>query len=256
MQPRNNKLAGGALVAAGVLFAHDVASWIIGKVLDTVAAAFKPGELAAMISSPFPWLDALGLVLMAFGIGLLAQGFWQKRRATPVGSVSAFPAGLYVGTMDVDASCLASEFYLEIAILGFNATGGPISIGGTSGAIAACTVTDEQRSSEIDLPQKVIMHERTPTHNIGDLSQFLVVLYQRIQRSDAEHFSELLANGGQLDLYFSRLDIIVHAVADPTKSARLPIWAGACLRRVPDRILTDKIAMGSVNLVIGAPQTG
>jgi hypothetical protein len=256
MQPRDSKLAGGMLVAAGVVFAHDVASWGIGKGLDTVADAFKPGELSAMIPSPFPWWDALGLALMALGFGFLARGFWQKRRATHVGSVTAFPAGLYVGAMNVDASHLGSEFYLTIAVLGFNATGVPISISVTSGAIAAGEVTDEHPTTQVELPPAAIMHDRTSTNNIANLNEFLVVLYQRVLRPDAERLAALLINGGRIDLYFGRLDVIAHAVDDQSKSARLPIWAGACLRRVPDRILTDKPAMGSANIVIGAPQLG
>ena len=122
----------------------------------------------------------------------------EKTSPEPQPILSYFPGGLYVGEMNVDASHLGDEFYLEIAILGFNATGGSISIGEASGALAACEVTADQSSNRIDLPPAVIMHERTPTHNIGDLNQFFVVLYQQISRPDAERFSALLTNGGRI----------------------------------------------------------
>ena len=166
--------------------------------------------------------------------------------------VTHFPKGLYVGTMNVDASRLGSDFYLEISIQGINATGGSISIGEVKGAIVARELTDDQSAAQIDLPQAAIMHDRMSTHNIDNINQFFVVLYQRIPRTDAERFSTFLDNDGQINLYFGSLYITVRSVDDPLQFTRLPIWAGACLRKVPERILADKINMGSASLVLGS----
>ena len=106
-----------------------------------------PGTLGDAMTWLFDWLPSTGTfiaehagyltpawALSLFGAALLGwlhlPEIRRNRLAQRTGFTRelAFPTGLYVGTMNVDASHLETEFYLEIAILGFNGTGGAISI--------------------------------------------------------------------------------------------------------------------------------
>ena len=147
-------IGAGILVAAGGVLGRETLAWAWAKVLDAATGLFGGENPTVTVPSPFPWLDVLGLALMGAGIGLVASRYWKRRP----GNASWLPAGLYVGAMHVDAQHLGQEFYLDIAIQGFNASGETISISDVQGAIGFRDKVEGDPADRIDLPPSTILH--------------------------------------------------------------------------------------------------
>jgi len=158
---------------------------------------------------------------------------------------------LYVGRITVDAQHLAQDYYLRLAITGFNGTGAPVIIGGLGGSIRYRDLVNNQSIDRGILPTPSIdtqgSYNLTPT----PYSEFWVVLEQRLPSTLAVPMSNSLSTKGTVQLVLSSLDIWVARQDAPEKRQRLPTWDGISCQERNGMIFVGKIIDVSVTDTVG-----
>lgn len=160
-------------------------------------------------------------------------------QAPPTPAPSHFPAGLYVGKIDVSTQLGQGAKHLDLYIKGFNATGETISVDRLSGH-----VTYQKPGGEVIQPTRIELRpELGRSRSIASLAEMEVVV--RVPLSDelaADAVAVMDAPGDdatkktfQLDL--RALDLIARVEGDEKRSARLPIWAGVSVGKRPKSII-------------------
>ena len=163
--------------------------------------------------------------------------------------------GLWVGEIKFDAQKLESDLYIEIVVIGFNATGARISVEDVHGAIGFSPLGMAGVGDIPAAPVSRICHERTKTANIEHLDQIFLVLEQRVPGGLSEMIVEQLNGGGRVQLDLKKFDPLVSPVGRQQDSARLPLWDGVAITRAANRIVTGRVVEGHVNIVAGASIT-
>src|SRR4051794_37900476 len=139
-----------ALVFAGSILGRETVVWAWNKALDAIAGLFTGESPKVTVSTAFPWLDALGLVMGLVGIGFLISGYRSKRTrdaAQPLHPFdeAGFVKSLYLVRTTVEGPNTLAELYLRIGLLLFNATGDVVFVNMAEGAIAAFEGTGGKR---------------------------------------------------------------------------------------------------------------
>jgi hypothetical protein len=155
---------------------------------------------------------------------------------------SPFPSGLHISRIWVQRNHLAQRSVIHINLDGFNGTGEDVFLTSIKGNIIVRTESG-----------KPIWNLAPPTFagvrntRIDAYREFCITLEQDIPKRLA---TEMLGRD-ELDrsLVFDDLDIIVQAVNDPSKTARLPLWDGVALVRNGGEIRADR------QIFLRAPQS-
>jgi hypothetical protein len=154
-------------------------------------------------------------------------------------SPSFDPRGIYVGRMNIDASKLETERYLEFAVLCFNATGVVLDVERVQGSIAV-TVNGQH---QFDLPPPRLMPERGGAR-AKHHTEFMVVLEQRV-RSDL--FEMLVRDPSAVRFELGKLNVLAHETGRFEASARLPLWDAIYLYRT-DQLQTGRVISAVANI--------
>jgi hypothetical protein len=178
---------------------------------------------------------------------------WLDRRW--IGSTTSpdwRPEGLHVSWLTVNAKHLYTDYYFEITVHGFNATGVPISIADATGNMRIRETIDTPAENSREMPTPKVLHDRTPTKDIANLTQVFFVMEQRVPRDIVECIRAQLEAGKRVRLDLNSLT--VSAVQDQTdgRPTRLPIWNNASLYQSADQINVTPVYEAQGALTVGA----
>jgi hypothetical protein len=146
--------------------------------------------------------------------------------------------GLYVGCVHVDLQYLASDYYIEFALRGFNGTGREITISDVRGNIVY-EVIGSDPPHRAQLPPPVI---RDDTHRrVRPYGEFFVIIIQRVPGNIAASIVRALSDQSKVQLSLSSLDVRVHLTEAPGDSERLPVWDGVTCEQVTERVFIGRV---------------
>lgn len=225
-----------------------------GKVYESPIIA-KIWNALMTVWEAFTGSWGLGLIC-----GLLLFSFWDALRRLVLGGPAgqdsdllAFPNGLYAGSFRISANKLETEHCLEIAVMGFNATGEPVKAALTKGAIKVELVQDKQLGEvKFTLPPATILRDRTNVDTIANLSELFVVIEQPVRPQQAELILKALNADGSARFLLDEFDIVIEATANAGRFVRLPIWQGASLKFERNRATSNRLSFVNVAATIGA----
>ena len=189
--------------------------------------------LASWTAVPgFGWVA--GLVL-GFAAGVWVDAFLRRREKWG-GALTGH--GIYVGRIHIDANRLVSDFLLEIAVIAYNATGGPLRIAGVSGAITYGSGTAIPDAALVQLPAPAL-RANGPSEIAAGI-EFMVIVVQHVPGVLAAEMDRDLAAGNRVMFVLDALDVGISA-GEEAKPIRLPLW---------ERVSCDRAGRGTVVLPI------
>jgi hypothetical protein len=146
----------------------------------------------------------------------------------------SFPFGLFISNIWIQRPFLAERSVIHINLDGFNGTGEDIFLKSVEGQIAIRT---ESLKPVGKLAPPTLVGVRNT--RIGAFNEFTFTLEQDVPK----RFATELMGEEKLDrnFVFDGLDIVVQAVNDRLKIARLPLWDGAALVRNGENIRADRM---------------
>lgn len=161
------------------------------------------------------------------------------------------PEGLHVSGMTVNAKRLYTDHYIEIAVHGFNATGGPISIGDASGNVMFREDVNSAPELSKSLPSPRVQYDRYPSKDIPNLTRIDVLIEQRVPNDITEIIRSRLEAQKSARLDFSSLTIMVTSDAEGSGAIRLPIWTSASLYQNADQINVTPVFEVQSAVIVG-----
>lgn len=155
---------------------------------------------------------------------------------------------IYTQRIHLNFSKFWNEYYIEVAIMGFNGSESEISFAGIAGQIEYNIEID--KSKRIRLPQIVFLHSKSP-NKIERKSPFMLVFEQRIPKDTLDHMISRLKYM-PIELRYNNLNI---KIRNETSEVFLALPAGTSIRtpKTGDLIFSD-IFSATVSARIGSPQ--
>lgn len=193
--------------------------------------------ISVLVSHPvFHWTAG---ILIGFAVGVWLDTWLRKFYHQNDSLISASewrPEGLHVSWMTVNAKRLYTDYYIEIAVHGFNATGASISIGDATGNMRFRGTIDTPAENGMEMPVPKVLHDRTPTKEVANLTQIFLVVEQRVPRDIVERIRTQMDAGKRVRLDIN--SVMIRVVQDETKGKYtcLPMWNSVSLHQSADQI--------------------
>lgn len=163
------------------------------------------------------------------------------------------PKGLYVGQMGFDIPKLDSEFYGELWLRAFNASGVSIAVKDIKGRVRY--KAGPKPEDMIELPSApALLRERSETENMPDRCELMLVFEQRVPKDIAIKILSEIEGGKSASLDLNGLDVSIGPTNSGAKS-RLPLWSGLTLSKPKERVFVGRITevrLEAAALTIGA----
>lgn len=208
--------------------------------------------ISDLVGNPvFPWIAG---IIIGFAVGVWLDA-WMRRfdqgRSKSTSAPAWRPEGLHVSGMTVNAKRLYTDHYIEIAVHGFNATGGPISIGEASGNVMFREDVNSAPELSKSLPSPRVQYDRYPSKDIPNLTRIDVLIEQRVPNDITEIVRSRLEAQKRVRLDFNSLTIMVASDAEGSSAIRLPIWTSASLYQNADQINVTPVFEAQAALTVG-----